>query len=385
MLTTCPECQTTFRVDQAQLDARRGMVRCGHCSAIFNAYDTLLPELAPPPSDIQIVAATAILGKRAAEHDKKQTPSEPTFVLEDSDLPLIAKKSVQADRHVAPAAEKRTRQDVFLVDERGNSPDTDSEDDFRVFAEDFSDTSKRGAEDKLDALEAAFAKSLAEPPSQTPHERAVFEPDLELSTEIEATPVADAPQADHAFSVDLPETSDSILLSELHGRKKPMQIQKLWSVLGYSLASLVLLLLFLAQLAYFLRAEIVTYEPGMRLKFEAACKVLGCTVPLSRHLEALRVESSTLETDPEQPSRARLRVSFSNRSNALQAWPHFLLKLTDTRNAPLAQRAFTPQDYLPKDRQTGAGMGPMSEMEFQLALDFGSLSAAGYEVKPHYP
>lgn len=51
MQTTCPECRTTFRVSQDQLGARRGLVRCGTCNAVFNAYDTLLPELESPPDD----------------------------------------------------------------------------------------------------------------------------------------------------------------------------------------------------------------------------------------------------------------------------------------------------------------------------------------------
>lgn len=49
MQTTCPECRTTFRVSQDHLGARRGLVRCGSCNAVFNAYDTLLPELESPP------------------------------------------------------------------------------------------------------------------------------------------------------------------------------------------------------------------------------------------------------------------------------------------------------------------------------------------------
>jgi predicted Zn finger-like uncharacterized protein len=48
MQTTCPECRTTFRVIQDQLGLRRGLVRCGHCNAVFNAYDTLLAELVEP-------------------------------------------------------------------------------------------------------------------------------------------------------------------------------------------------------------------------------------------------------------------------------------------------------------------------------------------------
>ncbi len=49
MQTSCPECRTTFRVTQAHLGLRRGLVRCGQCNAVFNAYDTLLPELEEPP------------------------------------------------------------------------------------------------------------------------------------------------------------------------------------------------------------------------------------------------------------------------------------------------------------------------------------------------
>lgn len=50
MQTSCPECCTTFRVSQEQLGLRRGLVRCGHCNAVFNAYDTLLPELESAPA-----------------------------------------------------------------------------------------------------------------------------------------------------------------------------------------------------------------------------------------------------------------------------------------------------------------------------------------------
>ena len=51
MLTSCPECHTTFRVTQAHLGLRRGLVRCGHCRVVFNAYDSLLAELVAPPHE----------------------------------------------------------------------------------------------------------------------------------------------------------------------------------------------------------------------------------------------------------------------------------------------------------------------------------------------
>lgn len=52
-ITQCPQCGTRFKVTQAQRESHQGMVRCGHCQAVFNAaahlYDeTPSPQLALP-------------------------------------------------------------------------------------------------------------------------------------------------------------------------------------------------------------------------------------------------------------------------------------------------------------------------------------------------
>jgi predicted Zn finger-like uncharacterized protein len=39
--TTCPSCNTSFRVTPQQLAARQGQVRCGHCNTLFNGLETL--------------------------------------------------------------------------------------------------------------------------------------------------------------------------------------------------------------------------------------------------------------------------------------------------------------------------------------------------------
>lgn len=42
LVTLCPGCGTTFRVNSAQLQAYGGEVRCGHCQRIFNGFATLI-------------------------------------------------------------------------------------------------------------------------------------------------------------------------------------------------------------------------------------------------------------------------------------------------------------------------------------------------------
>ena len=41
MVTSCPECTTTFRISPQQLKQREGQVRCGKCRAVFNAFKSL--------------------------------------------------------------------------------------------------------------------------------------------------------------------------------------------------------------------------------------------------------------------------------------------------------------------------------------------------------
>lgn len=55
MFARCPQCQAVFRVTPAQLQARGGMVRCGHCQAPFRAdlnqvAEPPAPKSAPPPA-----------------------------------------------------------------------------------------------------------------------------------------------------------------------------------------------------------------------------------------------------------------------------------------------------------------------------------------------
>lgn len=320
MLTTCPECRTTFRVGQAQLDARRGMVRCGHCAAVFNAYDTLLPDLEPPPDDF----ATS----RPAPPPKPTPSSPPAATVRPAPPPV-------APPPPAPPP----------VPPRSSRPPPVRE----------------------EAL-PAYPSSLDEP-------------EIHLDTDLERDPVWLSEISHAPPPTDGGENPDAILLSELPRKRRG----GLWASLGYGLASLLLLTLLVAQAGYFLRGELARGFPDLRPDLQALCDGLGCAIPLPRELTALKVESSSLETDPETAAHARLRVSFSNRSSKTQAWPHFLLKLTDSRNTPLAQRAFAPADYLPRDRNPDKGMAPMSEQEFHFDLDLGSLNAAGYEVKPYHP
>lgn len=325
MLTTCPECQTTFRLSHAQLEARRGLVRCGYCRAVFNAFDTLLPEFEVPEASPAAPEESAETGAAVTAFEAPAAPPPESG-------------------YTAPAPEPAA------VDLDDGSSGYGSE-----------------AEDE------AFVLHLSD---RVETERLAL-PGWEVPKIPGGEPARSGP--------DEPDDPDAILLSELPTRDQIEPDWRIGKMILFGFLSLVLALLLLVQAIYFMREPLVTWLPETRPALEAACLKLGCRIPLPRELAAIRVESSSLETDPEQTNRAVLRVSFSNRSRLTQQWPHFVLKLTDWKGGPLAQRAFGPTDYLTKEKADSPGMASMSEHEIRLDLDLAGLSASGYEVHPRYP
>ena len=63
MLTTCPHCQTSFRVAVEQLEHAEGRVRCGNCLQVFDGINSEIDYIPPSlPAD-----DAALLRNRSAE------------------------------------------------------------------------------------------------------------------------------------------------------------------------------------------------------------------------------------------------------------------------------------------------------------------------------
>jgi predicted Zn finger-like uncharacterized protein len=299
MLTTCPECHTTFRVTQEHLGLRRGLVRCGSCSVVFNGYDSLLAELVVPVAG------------------------------EGGESPEVI--ALPAEMEPAPRAETPS-----------------------------------SAPEPLALEEIA---SLDEP----------WTPPLPVETVESVEGAVSGPPAAE-------ETSDEILLSELSTRVvKPPRSRAQRLRLGLQVFAALLLGAFLVlQLAYFLRGDLAAALPAARPLLEDLCQPLGCVVPLPRQLDKSAISASSLEHDAEAANRVHLSVLLSNRSGQTQTWPQLVLTLTDVRDAPVAQRVFSPAEYLPKGLKRAAGMATGTEREILLDLDTGTLAATGYALDLAY-
>jgi len=103
MVTSCPICRTTFRIKHEELGASGGRVRCGQCSGIFNAFDTLASldepggEAAPtiPPSEN---GATSEVPSLQTKVDSKSVESANPLTFID----MAAEKAARQNRHSWP-------------------------------------------------------------------------------------------------------------------------------------------------------------------------------------------------------------------------------------------------------------------------------------------
>lgn len=292
MLTRCPICQTVFRLQSGQLQARDGEVRCGHCYTPFNALQH------------QIAARTQV--------------TAPT--------PPAASAPLQAPADALP-----------LVNDAGARREPAS----------------------LPPVQHGAQPAAPVRPDSGPAARA---------EEVRPHAPARAPDPQH--------------LDARYGRA-PQPVRPLLRTLQ-TLSLGLLFCLLLAQGIYLLRAQISLAMPGLRPLLLAACKRLGCELPLPQRIAEISIASSDLQSDPAHSGRYILHAVIRNHSQHLQAWPHLELTLTDGRDSPLARRAFTPLEWAAEAFRADA-MEAGATITTRLSLDISALSPTGYRLYVFYP
>ena len=345
--THCPQCASVFLIGTDQLDAAQGWVQCSVCGAAFNAHPSLqmedgspLPQ--PEPEVIETSELAALDTAPMADSPPESSPvpdivpqahneplAESAVHAESSEQPVASELPVGISQREAPA----DLPSIILID-----PAADTSDDLGPMP--VYDTS---AYPNLPA-EAA--------PAPAPAAR-TFTPSARIE-----------------YAEPMP------------GSARIRQSRRPISPWVWAIASTLLLLALLLQLAYHLRDTLVSQFPAARPGVEQVCDVLGCTLSLPKNLDQLQIIGSDLET--EASGRLKLTLTLGNRATHAQAWPVLVLTLTDQRNRPLARRSFAPSEYLEDSQRIAAGMPPRSEQPLSLPLTVNDLAPMGFDLRLTY-
>ncbi len=379
MLTAqCPQCQTRFKVSDAQLDVADGFVRCGRCAHVFNAREVLSPLAVPAPAAQPAVPAD----RREIEDFELELPDF------DAPAPQPATQATPTAPEPDPVRALAPEPEPDPV--AGSAPEAPAVPDpeLAAFQQALSDALRapRPASRPIEPLESAPAPEalIGDPFGEIdagPEEEAL--PDV-LRSQRGREPVAEAPAAE-AQATEEAEQEAAPAAPEDDAPARPSRLPAVLFALGGVLG----LFLLAGQLVYLNRTRIAAEVPELRPTLEAACQGLGCSVPLAGDRALLRTEWSELSRVPDHPGLVQFTAILKNHARYMQAWPAMELTLTDSDDRVLVRKVFPPKDWLPVAERAQRGIAAGAQVRSQLQLDTAALgakqSSIGYSVNWLYP
>ncbi|AMC33433.1 DUF3426 domain-containing protein [Janthinobacterium sp. B9-8] len=335
-ITRCPNCQTAFRVTEAQLQAHRGKVRCGRCAFVFNAKECIESEqiaetISTPimatakPQAAQIITAVAPAANVSSEAAKPLAAAPPSPAIACPAPPVTRPKRIVPD----PAPQIEVDFDITASDNHGP------------------------------VIEIEI-KAPPEPVSKP------------------AAPIEESHPSEESHHDYRP-----IYTGDEEGLLEPPPRSK-WQALLIGI-SIILMLSFIAQLGYQQRTQISMEFPWLRPKLILACQALGCTMPLPENAEMLRSEWSELSYVPEFPNIIQLNATLRNLAQYEQALPMLEVTLTDDQERIVLKKVFKPSEYLSAADKRRLKFDAQDDLRAFLQIDLGELHSTAYSIYWFYP
>ena len=382
MRTRCPECGTVFRVTSEQLRRKAGKVRCGHCQAVFNAFDhwqsdtdeTLIAAPVEEPArhlggiePAEPAAAVVLEPWTEAKPEPEATEPEAfdpaATIVEGSDWawnesmePLVVASEPEA---------VLTPEVVSQVPEQDEAPP--STDTVAVLAPE-TDIPEMV---RFDAAETLVA---------TPADRIGLADDRDETFEQSTSA---AREAGLVAARELAETnsynrwSAGTLASDGRGAFGSEPVAR--AIWPFVVVSVLLLIALLGQLAYHYRTDIVMRLPALQPLYAS----LGVDIPLPRNPALVSIETSDLQSDNARGLFV-LQATLKNRAPFPQAWPALELSLTDTNDAVVSRRVMYAAEYLPPGTTSDA-FPANGDVAVRLWIEAKDIGASGYRLYIFYP
>jgi predicted Zn finger-like uncharacterized protein len=317
-ITLCPQCNTGFRVSEAQLQAADGHVRCGACLTVFRAEEHIVTSPAEDSPDLEETPV-----EETAREESSDTFSTGTVVPEPA-WELIEEPAL-------------TSAALINEDPDGGTADPDQQDEFydnagpQLFA--------GGA--------AGFHADL-------------YDDDL-------------PDRFDESHRTALGRVAPTLVLDMDDTRLSPGRF-----VAGIALA-LLLVALIPVQYVWFNRSALAE-DDAWRLRFAALCALLPCELPPQRDIGAIISDSLSVRTHPTEPAALVVNLNFRNQASFAQPFPLLTLRFTDAQQQLVAIRSFRPQEYLSGDLRQQRDMPAGASVQASLEIVDPGPEAINYEV-----
>jgi predicted Zn finger-like uncharacterized protein len=336
LITECPACFTQFEVNDEQLQAYAGKVRCGECNHVFDARSALVAEAEPA----EPVAATVVEESPAEAHIlESESPATGITEAESSEAGIAAHS--HAEFQPAPIATL-------------DSPTLDSPTQALETA--------RPAE--LDQPERVDQPEITEPAPVLP---------WNLGNETENGHEAENDAAIPAFLRNVSFAQD----------RQPLP-EKTTLPWVFPLLSSLLLVAILLQMVYFTRTSLAANHPSTKPWLQAACKALHCKVALPNDITQLTIDDADIQEHREREGVLVFSSVLINHGAVAQAYPMIELTLTNMADEPVLRKILKPTEYLPASAKATAGLAAQQEQAVKTTLGIEEKAVTGFRVAIAY-
>lgn len=385
LITQCPHCRTSFRVNQAQLSAARGAVRCGACLQVFSALQHLVggqppavPAASAAPASRPAAAPSASPAARTAEPARPatppaaaQAPSQPAsappkddtlWIHDDLDL-----DGLDLDEELARLEQEEMQlSSEFLSLESAPKP---------------ADRMLTGSEEPRDPLDEGWAEALLNEAGEHPASPVDEDEPVESFSAVDEEPAFGAADDDEPTAAALDEEDDpdgrrepslgDPTLAQLSNEplrltwERPRRPWGRW--LGWTALNLIAAGALFAQYASYNFAELARQD-SWRPWFEQLCPSLGCRVPSKVDVSQIRSSNLLVRAHPSHPKALVVDAILYNRAPFAQPFPLLEMRFTDLNGQVLASGRFRPSQYLAGELAGQAEMPPQTPIRIALEI-----------------
>ncbi len=120
----------------------------------------------------------------------------------------------------------------------------------------------------------------------------------------------------------------------------------LWKIIAGLLLILLLSLALLTQLALFRSIDIIHYFPQARPWLKQFCQYAPCRIHARRDVDQIRILERDIRANPQNKKALLITATIVNQANFSQPYPDIRVTLSDLTGTVVAQRRFSPANYL---------------------------------------
>ena len=357
LITRCPNCDTRFRVSEAQLQVASGQVRCGACLDVFDGVQHLLfdGEEFDPESSADVDEVLEELEQLPEEQaaDEESIPSD-LAALEAAFIADLREAEAEAESVIDSTAETSVYEVIAPLEIAEQAPAEEALDD------------KVQTDGAGDDLSEPIAESLA---------GIVKEPEV----------AAERGNADHESAAvegaaDAPATLLGVFVYESESLEES-QSEKPSHPLAITLIIALLLLLGLPAQVLWFQFDAWVQDPQKRSLYSEICEVLECELPPLRDVRLIISKKSVIRIHPQRDDARIVDVLMVNNASFAQPFPLIELRATTLQGQLIAGRRFKPAEYLQGEVQPDDLMPARTPVHVSLEIQDPGERAMNFEVR----